>query len=625
MPTLKIKTVTEHNKKNNVALVATVFLIFFLLTTVGFNLVYDLIFKNKVYSQIMIGDWDLGGQSSQVALDILEQKTGTLKNNGFSLQVNNEKKITILPIVSSLSDPDLSYELISFQNKETIDHAYNQGRSNNLITNYLFKIKSLFVPTPITLIYQIDRQKLLTIIRSSLESQKKPAQNATIKFIGDEIVILPEEQGTIFDYEQVLKEIELRLKNLTNQPINILAQVDLPKVKQQEAQNLIPAIKQIMNTSTPVLYFNTAADGQKEKKLTWAISLAEIKKWLVFDKLDSNDVILNFNSELAIDFFTPISQEVNLPVQEAKFEVNNGRVTKFQTSRDGRELDLEKTLEKLRHDYLISNKKEVELVIKSTKSKITTVSDINDLGISEIIGIGRSNFAGSPKNRRHNIKTGAESINGLLIKPEEEFSLNKALGNIDASTGYLPELVIKGDRTIPEYGGGLCQIGTTMFRAALDSGLPITERKNHSYRVRYYEPAGTDATIYSPHPDLRFMNDTKNYLLLQTKIEGDDLIFELWGQNDGRHATTTPSKIYNFIAPPPSKTIETEDLKPGEKKCTEHAITGATAEFTYTINYPDGRKIENIFKSVYRPWQEVCLIGIDPTKKVATTTSETIP
>jgi vancomycin resistance protein YoaR len=237
------------------------------------------------------------------------------------------------------------------------------------------------------------------------------------------------------------------------------------------------------------------------------------------------------------------------------------------------------------------------------------IGTINNLGIQELVGTGTSDFSGSPVNRRHNIKVGAAKLNGVLIAPGEEFSLNKTLGNIDGSTGYLPELVIKGDKTIPEYGGGLCQIGTTAFRVALDAGVPITERRPHSYRVVYYEPAGMDATIYSPSPDLKFINDTPAYLLLQTKIDGNDLTFELWGTPDGRKVEMTTPKVYHFVSPGPTKIIETTDLAPGVKKCTERAHTGADAEFDRTITYNNGEIKTETWTSHYVPWSAVCLVG----------------
>jgi len=116
-----------------------------------------------------------------------------------------------------------------------------------------------------------------------------------------------------------------------------------------------------------------------------------------------------------------------------------------------------------------------------------------------------------------------------MIKPDEDFSFNKALGAVDASTGYLPELVILADKTVPEFGGGLCQVSSTAYRAALNSGLPILERHAHAYPVSYYKPYGVDATIYLPSPDMRFTNDTGKYIYVQTKIIGTKLYFDFFG------------------------------------------------------------------------------------------------
>jgi len=119
-----------------------------------------------------------------------------------------------------------------------------------------------------------------------------------------------------------------------------------------------------------------------------------------------------------------------------------------------------------------------------------------------------------------------------------------------------------------------------------------------------------DATIYNPKPDFRFLNDTGNYLLWQARTEGDQVVFELWGTGDGRLASTTTPRIFNIVSPPPVKIIETTDLKPGEKKCTERPHSGADTVFTYTVIYQNGEPKEQEFKSHYRPWQEVCLVGV---------------
>ena len=209
----------------------------------------------------------------------------------------------------------------------------------------------------------------------------------------------------------------------------------------------------------------------------------------------------------------------------------------------------------------------------------------------------------------------------------------KTLGTIDETTGYLEELVIKGNETKPEFGGGLCQIGSTAFRGAMASGLPITMRQNHSYRVPYYERdgdgafigPGKDATIYDPAPDFRFLNDTGHDILILTDITGTKLTFTFWGTRDGRTASQTDARVFNVVQPPEKKIVETTDIPPGTEKCTEKAHVGSDAVFTYAVTAADGTVKSVDFKSHYRPWQEVCLKGVDPAQLPIASTGPTIP
>jgi len=167
------------------------------------------------------------------------------------------------------------------------------------------------------------------------------------------------------------------------------------------------------------------------------------------------------------------------------------------------------------------------------------------LGITALIGSGETNFAGSPASRIHNIRVGSNKFQGTLIAPGEEFSFNTLLGEVTAKEGYLPELVIKKGETVPEYGGGLCQVSTTFFRAAVRSGLEITQRYNHSYPVVYYGIPGFDATIYPPSPDLRFLNNTENHILIQYRIEGTKLAWDIYGTDDGRTVELDGPHVYD--------------------------------------------------------------------------------
>jgi len=429
--------------------------------------------------------------------------------------------------------------------------------------------------------------------------------------------VLSEQTGNGFPAQQIITETQSRLGALNNKPIILRLTEEQPQIKKADiAAKEIEALANILKISSLTLTYQA-----KE----WIITNKIFKDWLIFVK-NGEEIKPAFDKNLVEAYLQDtIAKDIGRPALDAKFEIKNGKVLEFQGSQDGLALEPAKTAGKINQEFIEAGNDKIEIIISETKSKITTGS-VNDLGITEIIGIGQSNFKGSPKNRIHNIKVGADTLNGLLIKPGETFSLTSVLAPVDASQGYLPELVIKGDRTLPEYGGGLCQVATTVFRSALASGLPIVERTNHTYRVIYYEPAGTDATIYMPKPDLSFTNDTGNYILIQSRMEGDDLYFDFWGTKDGRIIEQSDPTIYNIKPAGPPIYIETENLQPGEKNCIEKvAHAGADAYFDYKITYPDGRIEQEKFTSHYVPWPVKCLIGKQPAAPANATPTSTGP
>jgi vancomycin resistance protein YoaR len=221
---------------------------------------------------------------------------------------------------------------------------------------------------------------------------------------------------------------------------------------------------------------------------------------------------------------------------EPSLTISNNRAIAFVPPQSGQRLNTYETTKAILA-ALDKGQSATNLIADEVLPK-KQLKELNDLGINELIGHGVSTFSGSPKNRRHNIRVGVEKETGIIIAPGEQFSFNKYLGPVEAYTGFLPELVIKKTGTVPEFGGGLCQVSSTTFRAAMDAGLPITERRNHSYAVQYYAPQGTDATIYPGVQDLKFTNDTQGHILIWPYFKDDNtLIFDIYGTKDDRQVT----------------------------------------------------------------------------------------
>ncbi len=224
-----------------------------------------------------------------------------------------------------------------------------------------------------------------------------------------------------------------------------------------------------------------------------------------------------------------IATKINRPPKDAKLILDGKIAKEFEPGQNGQGLDTYV----LRN--LLRNTSENNIMLPVlTSAPANKLSDTNTLGINELVAVGESDFTGSPRNRIHNVTVGANKFNGLIIDKGEEFSFNKYLGDVDGEHGFLPELVIKRTGVVPEFGGGLCQVSSTAFRAAMNAGLPITARRNHSFAVQYYSPQGTDATIYPGVQDLKFTNDTSAPLLVRTRIEGKKLFFEYYGTKDDR-------------------------------------------------------------------------------------------
>ncbi len=320
---------------------------------------------------------------------------------------------------------------------------------------------------------------------------------------------------------------------------------------------------------------------------------------------------LSITRQVLIDFITQnIESKVNKPKQDVTIREENGKIVFDGTAENGRVVEVNSMIKKMRA-AIARNLTTLDAAVLEQPGLVFK-EGLPDLEIKELLSTGLSDFGGSPSNRIHNIKTGMKRFNGVVIKKDSDFSFNDQLGEVDGAHGFLPELVIKGPDTIPEFGGGLCQTSTTAFRAALYAGLPILERRNHSYAVSYYVwPLGWgfDATIYIGVVDLKFKNDTPGDILVQTYTDGTHAYYKFYGIKDNRTIEVGDSVVTGYRSPPPAKMIETSSLPAGVKKVKENAHTGLTAYFTRDVTYESGETVSEKFTSVYQARPTVYMVG----------------
>lgn len=591
--------------------------------------------KERIFHGVSVGPLDIGGLKKDEAFQVLETWHDQWWSNEMRYEVYDEqgKKITavsFLPIIVT-EGAGQSVEFIEFDIQQMLENAYAYGRSDHILDRIISQLQLVVSPQRLDGVVRVDEEQLQEVLSLELAEYETLPVNATFEFNGSksEPIIISESEGNTFDYALAISQTVDSLKRLDTSHFEIRRSATEPDVYTADVKEALTDYDTLEDLFPLVVsYHDPKIDFERDWRLTWREAQSDIK---VIQYADGDSVLhsLGFDADAITSYLERIEADVNREAKDAKFSVGeDGKVEQFQPSQDGYEVLREETIMAINQAIVeelnqvkttAENEDEpadsvVELAVNIYSPEIPT-GEVNDLGITEVLGVGYSNFSGSPRNRVHNISVGVDKLNGLLIAPDEEFSLLAALKPFTISGGYLPELVIKGDKIEPEVGGGLCQIGSTTFRAAMKSGLEIVERRNHSLVVSYYNDPrngnpGTDATIYDSSPDFKFKNDTGNYILIQTSMNAanGDLFFTFWGTSDGRTADYTEPVVHRWIGTGPTKTIESDDLAPGQRRC-QGAHPGAETSFTYTVTRPDGEVEETVYNSSYRPLPTICLVG----------------
>lgn len=326
---------------------------------------------------------------------------------------------------------------------------------------------------------------------------------------------------------------------------------------------------------------------------------------------------VTYNKDPFDDTVADLETRFNFPAKNALFTFSEGRVLSFRPDEKGLKINSDRLANDFETVLQRLQKKPDNQAVTLTDSVVepeTTLSEANGFGIEEEIAEGKSDYTGSINERVHNVILGASKFHGILIPKDKVFSFDDVVGDISKSTGFTQAYVIKDGKTVLGDGGGICQVSTTLFRAAMNAGLPIVERHAHAYRVHYYEndmKPGFDATIFSPTVDFKFKNDSPAAILIQTEIDKENniLVFKFYGKKDGRVSTISDIKLYDIQPAPPALYQDDPTLPRGTVKQIDFAAGGAKASFKYKVVRGSEVLSDDTFYSIYKPWQAVFLQG----------------
>jgi len=582
-------------------------------------------YQDRFYPGVFIGNVSVEGKTLAEVTTYFAEKEKILKNTGIHFDFVDGTPATevVIPMSAPGLTPDRSFEYFSLGDwRKTLVAAYTFGRTGDLwqrIREQLELVSSKKFDLPYNL-YDVSVDSLITQELNDFLREPVSAKFSTDK--SGKIIIVSEQPGEMIHKTDIVSALRSKLASFDTSTQVFKTTVVSPKTTAKKLAPFLSFAEELSQNAFLIFKYKSY-----EKKVR-GVTLAT---WLSAE----DGELATVDQEKVDDFLSgTVALNVENPAQNGRFEIQGKKLKEIVVGKPGTVIDIPKTsgklnkvLQELQRSFSVSKNDiptltdqngntifnadsgEIDIAIETTSGEPkATQTTIDKLKISELVGTAKTTFKTSSADRIHNITTGASKLNGLLIAPGQEFSTVDAIGNVGAAYGFVKEYVIKDNQSVKEFGGGLCQVATTLFRAVLNAGLPVTERINHRYVVSYYGP-GLDATIYGPHPDLRFVNDTGHFLLLQAKVKNAELTIEFYGQNDGRKVTISDVVLSNRIPAPPTKYVPTWDLPFRTEKCSETPRQGVTANVDYTVTFASGDTKKQHFTSVYEPWQKICLFG----------------
>lgn len=589
---------------------------------------YNLFYQGRTYPNIYLGGANISGLGRDELAVAVEGRLLDLQKKLIVFEVTNGDGSI------ERQETDLKKLGFAFDSRATQERAWNVGRSGNLGLDLATKL-GFFDKKQVDPVYQVNWTGYVGALTNLFLRYTKPAHDATITFEGD-WQIVNEEPGQTIDLSKISADLRKKVGDFSDEPIEVVTFEEEPLVRSENADKALDKVKTLSGQKIALRY---EYDSWQLSGTNLLAILRFYPKGLAdgylakFDLADGDMVIRNLRwagyeppelevglqKEALDEFVGGIANSINQERVDAGIVFEGGRVSQFTPARDGRQLNGQLTKKAIAQVVSVENVGGEENIVLSLPVKVTRAKiaseEINSLGIRELAGSGVSYFAGSIAGRIHNISLGSKRVNGTLVAPGEIFSFNKVVGEVSEATGYRKAYVISSGRTVLDDGGGICQVSTTIFRAALNAGLPIVSRTAHAYRVAYYEQhgfkPGFDATVWAPAVDFAFKNDTDHHILVQVVVDSANakLQVDIYGTADGRKVVISEPLLSNSKPAPEDRYQEDPTLPSGTVKQVDFKATGVTSVFGRKV-YKEGKTIiDEAFKSIFRPWQAVYLVG----------------
>jgi vancomycin resistance protein YoaR len=552
------------------------------------------VYNNKIHAGVTIEGQGMSGLTQDAAVARINQyladnqdKTITLTGGGKSWQIKPSGLGTKVDVAAAVTA------------------AMNITRQNNFAVDMATKLKLYFGGQDVKLQGSVDSASLDTFIGQIATALDQPAVNASLTIRGSTVAALQEKEGLLVDQATLKETLTEMLLSLHSTDITVPMVKDDPDIVASDNAAAMTQARTMV--SAPVML----TWGEK----SWTFTPQEIASYIVFTSSGTEGPSLPIPSlsaeKMTAKLQTIGTQTVTTPV-DAAFKIVNKKV-KIVPGVEGVVLDATKTAEALTTAALRTTDRTAEVQGTKQEPELTT-AEAEAMGITDLLAEYTTKYAGV-EDRSFNVALTVKYLlkdGKLYLKPGQEFSFKETVGPRTAERGFRKAPgIVPGIQLEDVYGGGICQVSTTLFNAVLLSGLKVTERRNHTIYIDHY-PRGRDATVTDDGPDFKFVNNTDHYIWVTGKSNGRTTTLQVWGTSDGRKVSLDVSKWYAVWGPYTSTTLD-PSLRTGVTLVFDKGQAAKMCMLTRTITWPNGKKAKDQFESNYKHRYMIIKVGTGTT------------
>ena len=548
----------------------------------------------KIYQGVSVLGIDLSGRTPSEAEQLLAGRAAELTARPVLVRAGDNQWRT-----------DWGRLGLALPVRPLVDRAMAVGRQGSILDQIYAQARALRGGRAIPAEETLDIEPMRAFVSSAAGQIDRPVRNARLEMMPDlSFELTTAQAGRRLEQEEALRlltEAAQTGESSVDLPVSVLNPLttdDMRLPARTKAEQIVAA---------PVTL--TYAERR------WTLDREALADLLVFSGGPGIPIDVRLDRAKLRPRLEAIAAELRQDPQDAQLTWANGAVQATRPSQEGRQLDVDAALDQA-VERIEAGQRDVPLPVAVTRPLIDSTR-LPEMGIRELVDSATTSFAGALPQKQHNVRLAASRLNNTVIKPGEEFSFNKALGPTTLDNGYQIAFGIMGGgetpKTVPSVAGGICQVATTLFQPVFWSGYQIEERHWHLYWIPNYSSKGVvglDATVDEEVGlDLRFVNNSSSYLLIQSRTDDSSVTFELYGTKPQWQVKVDGPQITDKKPADPTPVVEREPSLPdGQRYQVESAREGFTATFVRSVT-GEGQPRTLKLVSDYAPSRNVTLVG----------------